>query len=281
MPFNLEVSFIGLCLFVPNKTSTKICVVLPNAEGNAPNSKKSLDGTWLSRHRAFLRFDMKNLKGMPQVPEDSLAVWHLTRRELKIDTIKDNPFKITALDKVLNLLDIAPDFCVPDPDVVTGDTDKITSRLLIEQGEILTGEPTADAWRVPPTLKLCGGIVRYPALSTRVILKIEKMDELILSVTQMTGGTDQAPLHLEAPDGETVKISVVNLCDNNPLQWEPSLESVPDVDFKWYFELLPDEKHDELAKRLSGIELPVPVPEGQPNGRGQNCFVAVSGAIDF
>jgi len=280
MPFNLEVSFSGLCLFVPNKAGNKMCVVLPNGEGATPHAKKSsVDPTMLFRHRAFLRFHLKNLKGMPKVPSDSLAVWHLKRRVLKIDTITENPFKITNLKGVLNLPDIAPGYAEPDRLTVTGDTNKITSRLLIEKGEILAGEPTADAWRVPPTLS--GKIVRYPALAKRVILRIEKMKELIISVTKLSGGTDQDPLHLEAPNGETVKICIVNFCDNNPLQWEPGLDSVPDIDFKWYFELLPEDKIRALGRELLGLELPVPVPEGQPNGRGQNCFAAVSGTIDF
>jgi hypothetical protein len=283
MAFDLRVSFTGLCAFVPNaafdQKPTKVCVALPNGEGNAPHPKKSLDGTELDRHRAFLRFDLKNLKGMPKVPSDSLAAWYLTRREVTFTTTgKSNPLTIASYKEAADLTKVAPNYSVVDPAVVTGDTLKITSRLIIEHGEISTDQLTGP-WRTTKTL--ADNFAQFPKLAQQLVLKLTGLDSLEISVKKMTGGTDQDPLQLEAPRGGTVNISILNLCDTNPLQWEPRLASTPDADFKWYFELLPDKQIKALAKVLLGLELPILVPEGQPNGLGQNCFPALTGAINF
>jgi hypothetical protein len=283
MAFNLRVSFTGLCAFVPNaafdKQPTKVCVVMPNGEGNAPHPKKSLDGTELDRHRAFLRFNLKNLKGMPKVPSDSLAAWYLTRREVTFTTTgKSNPLTIASYQEAADLAQVAPNYSVVDPLVVTGDTPKITSRLLIEHGEISTGQLTGP-WRTTKTL--ADDFAQFPKLAQALVLKLTGLDSLVISVTKMTGGTDQDPLVLEAPSGKTVNISIVNLCDTNPLQWKPRLASTPDADFKWYFELLPNRQIKALQKVLLGLELPILVPEGQPNGLGQNCFPALAAPLNF
>src|SRR5262249_21280216 len=99
MPFNLRISFSGLCAFVPNNnfsaSPTKVCAVLPNGEGDAPYAKKSLDGTQLLRHRAFLRFNPNNVKGATPAQADRAGIWYLQRQEVTfVATGDSNPLSI-------------------------------------------------------------------------------------------------------------------------------------------------------------------------------------------
>ena len=92
MSFNLRVKFSGICTFVPNRPldqgPTRMCILLPDADSDSIYIREgAADGKDLQRHRGFIRFNLRNLEGMQELPQqdDLSGLWYLGRRQLQFD----------------------------------------------------------------------------------------------------------------------------------------------------------------------------------------------------
>ncbi|HVT60348.1 MAG TPA: hypothetical protein VHR45_18390 [Thermoanaerobaculia bacterium] len=80
MTFNLRVRFTGGCAFVPDRPfknePKQVMVVIPDGESQS----SGLDSKGLNRHRAFVRFNLRDVIGMPKVPKSTQGIWDLGRK---------------------------------------------------------------------------------------------------------------------------------------------------------------------------------------------------------
>jgi hypothetical protein len=304
MSFNANITFTGVCTFVPNLDGSKCYVLLPNGEQGL-GSSESIDRTALKRHRGFVRFSVKDLAyaaGITAgIEEGMVGLWYLKRtmdeggseaeqgRELVLNCPGvQTPFRAVELDKVADLESFAPNFCTVDSALLEPDRRalpaSIVMRMLIDRGTLRAGSLFSE-FRIPNTLngvaRLDSTTLRPPSLAHELVLELKGLTgPLQLTALPFPDG-EVKTLSLAAPAKETIELTIANFCDDNPLQWTRSADTQPDVDFKWHFHLLGSDKRTELQALLSGIELPIPIPFGHINGSGANCYPAKAKAGDF
>jgi len=73
---------------------------------------------------------------------------------------------------------------------------------------------------------------------------------------------------LPGPGGQA-KVHISNMCDQNPLEWQPVVAPPPDDDVRWYYELLDHRTKNAIKKRIGRGGLPIPVPVSV--GGGPDC----------
>ena len=83
-----------------------------------------------------------------------------------------------------------------------------------------------------------------------------------------------------------MRVSVYNVCDDNPLGWGPAREATLDEDFAWYYTLLSEETKRGIRVALLGRSLPLPRPNylvgGIGGGPGSgNCIPTRTKACRF
>jgi hypothetical protein len=269
MSFKLKIIFTGVCGLIPNKpfknAPGKVCVVF--ADGDY--STKGADGKGLNRHRAFIKFKTKNVVGGSRVPESVDGIWYLGKRSFRLQTTGASALKIDNLDGLADLTKVAPDYADADPNAVVGTPpEKLLARFFVEVGTLACGQSQGE-WIFPKILS--DQHVRVKDLSNEVILLADNLTTLEIVASPINGG-DDVRLPLTAPDGEIVELTVANLCDDNPLEWEQKYDAKPDLDFRWHFELLSPAKWQDLVKAIEGLYLPYPYPVPQGNAQGANCF---------
>jgi hypothetical protein len=279
MGFNVEITFTGLCIFVPSSVPgpVKLCVVLQNANYD---KRYALDGSWLKPHTGFVSFNLKDLSGGSQIPSQASVLAFLKGHRLTLDArggeVEDGQFLTT----------------VPNLDVITGgrggvnpaalssnaSADEVAGQVIIKRGILKAGDPI-DHWVIPSTLD--GPGPQPEGLSYEVILTLRGVDSFTI-LAQKFGTTDPEPWNFSVASGETLKIKVGNLCGVTACRCtEPGRVPDPDEDFKWHYELL--EKKECLADILkSALPLPIPMPvKDPPAGQGINCIPALAAPADI
>jgi hypothetical protein len=115
-----------------------------------------------------------------------------------------------------------------------------------------------------------------------VVLELSGLTGLTLSAAALPGG-EADWLELVGGEGQTIEVTIANICDENPLFWPRSAPvPKPDDDFRWHYELLVNTQKDEIDRRRRGASLPFPIPEMSRVGSaatGVNCFPARFAAI--
>ena len=123
-------------------------------------------------------------------------------------------------------------------------------------------------------------MIRRP-VAHEVVLELDNVTGLTLRADALPNGQSDS-LEITAPEEETAKLTIANLCDENPLFWPKSPVPKDDEDFRWHFELLTDAHKKAIKKYLLGSSLPIPRPEMipvTPSATGANCFKARFPAI--
>jgi hypothetical protein len=277
MSFALRIKFTGILGFVPDKPFTespsRVYVLAPDGEVDPKDGRRGADAQDLSRHRAFIKVNAANVVGTNGVPSSMESLWYIGKRELRLETTGASAgLKIGDLSGLASLGDVAPLFSKVHPDALQGTTPptKLGARFVIDAGTLRCGQPQGK-WVFPNIL--CSNPVRVDELSNEVFLELAGLESLAIAASPLTGG-DTVRLQLTAPAGGTVELIVANLCDENPLEWPGVYDAKPDLDFRWYFELLSDASYAELTDQIDGLSLPYPCPQGKPNARGADCFPA-------
>jgi hypothetical protein len=278
MSFKLKITFTGILEFVPDKAfnlhPTTVYVLAPNGEVPDPtNPPHGADGNELSRHTAFLRMDAKHIVGSSGIPSSLQAIWYLGNRDFRIKWHgAAQNLTIGDLSGLPSLIDVAPAFSKVDPSAVSGSTPpgKLGTRFTLTAGTLNSGKRQGK-WVFPNIISKYP--VRVQDMSNEVILELAALDSVSIIGKPLAGG-DDVSLDLTAQDGETIEVTIGNLCDTNPLEWPDLYDRKPDEDFRWHFELLSPKDYADLATLVNGFFLPFPYPVGEPNAQGANCFPA-------
>jgi hypothetical protein len=274
-PFDVQISFTGICAAVPDdpdlSSSTRACVVMPGFEPVTKEVKdrtKALDETPLCPHQPYVRFDLNNAAESAATGEVNLR---LNRRRLRFAIDETQPslnrFHVvgdggSSIFNLLQLKSAAPDNCVLDPKCI-GDQppNLVQGQAVLDRGELKASVKT-NAWRFPPTL---GGQAVAHYCARYVVLELRRLNHFAL-ITESFDGTSRQTISLFPAVGkDSVFVKVTNSCIDYPdPQWEAkdNYDSVPDVDFRWYYHLLPEPSKKAIIDRLQGLPLPYPYPVG-------------------
>jgi len=288
-PFTLKVQFTGLCSFVPNDTlanATKLMVVLPNADfpqkiGTPPPS--SLDHQALRRHRGMVRVPLANL-GLANAPANGSAVQYIApgcRIQFQTDppaaassglniSIGNKPDSFTL---VVPMADLMPSPNDIDPSAVSFPPPlSVLGQVLIEGGTVTTS-PNPEVWVFEPP----PASGRITPIAHEVTVTYSLLNQASI-VTTVGGSRYMTQL---VPDANNVAaVRILNACDDNPLEWPRIPNPTIDVDFRWFYELLPPASKITLLSKLTpaGLGLPRPIGAG---GGGADCSPALWGPISF
>jgi len=287
-PFTLQVQFTGLCSFVPNDTlpkATKLMVVLPNADfpqviGTPPPS--SLDHQALRRHKGMVRVPLANL-GLTNAPADGLAIWYIVpgcRIQFQTDppavansglsiTISNQPNSFTLVAPMADLMPSPNDI---DPAAVSSSPPpNVLGQVLIEGGTVTTS-PSSEVWVFEPP----PASGRITAIAHEVTVTYSSLNQASM-ITSFGGFPHITPLVPDANNVATVRI--LNACDDNPLEWPSVLTPTIDVDFRWFYELLPTASKITLLSKLTAAGLGLPKAIGA--GGGADCSPSLWGPMAF
>lgn len=289
MSFKVRIVFTGLCSFILNTDGTKkvrACVVLPDGQGGGDREtlrKKASDGTPLQRHRAFMRFNLRQLDRITDktsLPVDAEGLSYIEGKRVAFrfqEGNVENSFKVDASlpDNLLGMDELAGIYADDFSDIVqvTPPPDTVTSQILLHRG-LLKNEYDVDqlsTWVIPSTLNKKATPIQK-ILTHEVTLELLDISAVDIVAMPLVGGSPEI-VKLVSAAGEDVTITISNLCSENPLRW--TARDVPlkdDVDYKWHYTLLSPTVQDDLAMNiLCGLPLPVPLVPLQGAGQGVNC----------
>ncbi len=273
---NLKITFTGICAFVINSDAGGRCkaiALLPDGDGNKPTVGPALDGADLRRHRAYIKFQAKNLKSAQGLSENLEILRYLGAERITIRPISDTALTsfVHNLESIADLDKIVPGYSEVDPVLLVSQPPprRLAAQVLFEHGTLEGTAPPLE-WVFPNTLSkqdfYARGLSHETELNiptlTSADLIIKKFDSSSMETLTFTGGPT-----------DLVEIMIANLCDTNPLRWETVTDPVPpDEDFRWYYQLVKD--RSGLTSQLRELDLPIPYPAGKPNGQGMNCLGA-------
>jgi hypothetical protein len=321
MSFDLTVVFTGVLAFVENAnhaSNAKMCVLIPNAD---PGRKSSVDGGDLARHRAFVRFPIANVSSLEGGhDQDSLGIWYLDGVRLVIETAEDpdlpagtNDFHVVRMkvpagghpsDPVstpgtnwssftwtLDMQRVCPGFTV-DQSLLTAQPDvtRVASQIFLDSGKLSTKTLTNTVWTFDSTLNSRLTDAPYTqVLAEEVMLEYKGLTGARLRAISLDGSTSDQYLDLSnLRHNKKLEIQIVNVCDDNPLEWERVVAPGPDVDTRWVYELLDPNVAQAIKLQLAaaGAQLPIPLPHqnlskgiGSP-GSG-NCIPPNAGHASY
>lgn len=279
MPFNVELTFTGLMALVLDGANapTKACYVVPN--GEVPFDAGPIDGKRLRRHRLYLEFPLANLPGPPPAPAGVNGIWLLgdqgARRRVTFEIEgAANDFSVGDLSTVAPLPTIAPGLSWPDPSTLQwGAPASVVAQIMFNRGSLVMPVPLTElrSWVIPNTLSRQLPIVR--TLTHQLVLTLRNLTAFKVVTRKLSDRSPSGNLALQAGDGQTIKITLANLCDENPLRWPvEARDPTVDEDFRWYYQLLSKTDQERVGSALGGLELPVPHPVAAPMGQGMNCL---------
>lgn len=295
MSFNVEISFSGICAFVPNQDQdreVKMLVVLPDGRGrpSAIGSGVELATAFFSkkeikRHTGYVSFSPADLSGADRskIADDLTGVWLLDRHRIVLSSSgASNPYKEDV--PIADLGEVVPEFGV-ETSLVGPTPSGVVAQVLIDQGS-LEGVESPTSWTFPTSFT--GGLPEARAFTHEVILKLNDLEEFALKCTSMDGEPAKDRMWQFHRDSGTVKIVIANLCDDNPLRWPTTKSEVPpDEDFELYYEFLFNAfDKARILGRLKGLRLPIPHPEvddaaGAGNGQGVNCVPTKTSPVSY
>jgi hypothetical protein len=304
--FRLHVTLTGLLISVINEdldSKARLCSLLVDAR----KPTKGLDGLKLAPHRGFIRFPLDSLVNLPPGAEDHVGVWYLGRQRL-IFQVEDvptptgepsNPFIVEKLDLkpgephpvkpaagqefsftwVLDMNKVFPDFDLDERLFdATPPPDSVLAQIIFDRGRVLTQKLTPVAWNYDTTLS---GQPYQQEFAHEAVVMMDNVTSAKLLVVDFDHPENTQTIDLSQfkKDGD-VKITIVNVCEKNPLQWPIPIEITPDVDSKWFFQLMPQSLKDTVVEKLSkdnkNLELPIPHPIPGSGGLGAqgsgNCI---------
>jgi hypothetical protein len=281
--FRLRIDLTGICLYLWDKDEKAVTVLMPDARADPGNPPTHPDGTLAVPHAGYLRFDMKNLAGVPfdeDTQDDQIPSYEVVHRF----NCEDFLLPLSDDDEITGDLGLprAGEFAPvlrADPhlkDAVPPDT--VLMRMRLVGGTFITNFESMD-WRI-------GGDLRQDARQTKLHIggQVTWHRTLPASVLDLIlerfDGSGTVTIRLQAKPADDgvneICLKIANLC-GNPLEWpdlETPVQALPDVDFKWLYRLLelrPDIPPADFPDYLCPVPEPILKPEHE-QGDLQDCF---------
>ena len=291
MPFELKVTFGGLCFYIPQGDFKRVVVLMPDARGELRHE----DGTRGRPHVGYLSVDPAHLFAQEMRPKlDGLpaeTVFRFHRSHLHFDGL--GPADITTEMQLPDVGKFAPCLQLKHKDRLF--TPEVPGDLLllmrtVISGGTLTGEGKAQ-WQIPHHLNLKGKLQKG-AFAGHIGWRRKVTDAagLTVRITDFAGNP-QVVLPLHPVDGK-ISLNIANLCSENPLEWgefKKTESMTDDVDFKWFYRLLEPTALCEprataaaptFPTMLMGTDFPVPRPASESTFGREHC-IGLQGATDI
>lgn len=307
MPFNLEVEFSGLCLYVVSQkldsdgkpvfdgekpVIEKVGVLMPDARRRMGfDPPKHLDETLAEPHVGYIRLNLANLVHVIPPGTDTdyreRPEYELLHRFNRQVLDFDGTFEAGTMEASLQIPDLG---CISKklkriPKLFEADPPpELLMRTVLVGGNLQSMKVPAEEWIIPRRLDRCldkpyGGKFASWVKWTRSVVS----ETVEVRITGFGATEPQATFLLRPAEGEdTVSVKIANLCAYNPLEWmemNPRRVAGPDLDFKWFYKLVTPEV--PYAELLQDDKLPVPEPTGNsPVTGAEDCMPAkISGTF--
>ena len=271
--FQLRVEFSGLCLFVRDRQTNTMTVVMPDAR-QFEKPLKHEDGSDAVPHVGYLRFDLANLAsgaaGVETTAIDSPAyevVHRFDREQLTFDIaagdagVRGEP-ALPDFDTFAPVLEVRPGVLATPPE------DIVLMRTELRCGTLVP-DLEQRHWTMPSTLhpqgngagalaqQQFGGMTTWTCTvpGDTLTLRLTRFDDPNVVTT-----IPLRPTPVEGKEGELL-LKVANLCADNPLEWEELPDhrvEGEDADFRWTYKLL------QLKAGANGVAYPpatLPAPD--------------------
>jgi hypothetical protein len=158
---------------------------------------------------------------------------------------------VLEMKRVFSGFDLDTNLLGPNPPAL--------AQFLIDRGRVVTrrlaSERARTIWRYPHTLDIPDGSFRQVfAHEVELVLRNLRSASLVL-VPFGAGRPRELPLE---PQGGRIEIQIENTCECD----QPRERPEPDVDSKWYFELMNATRKEQARDilRIRNIRLPIPEP---------------------
>lgn len=270
MPFDLEIEFSGLCLYVVHPDGNQVAVLMPDARYRYNAEPFHLDSTDAVSHVGYLQANAADLGINLPGGEDGGApryelVHRFDRQAVDFDGAfgtapLTNELKFPVFDEFAPGLQLIPGLFSNDP------PPQLLMRLVLTGGTFESNleEPLWEFSNLlsPGATETYGGQFASFAVWKRQV----DANQVNLRITDFAGNVQATlPLAPSTPGGK-VSLKMSNLCSDNPLEWlDLPIRKVtgPDNDFRWLYRLLQPAGGGDFGDIVSEtVSYPIPVPAG-------------------
>jgi hypothetical protein len=279
--FDLVVTFTGLNLFLLHTNGTEAAVLQPDCRFRSGHMKHK-DGSVGAAHVGYLRFDLASLCGcLPpgplNDPPQGEGVYRFSGQTLDFGVTGNSKIVLdpTAPIGLPDFAQFAPTLTVPADLFSATPTHPLLMRSLL-RGGTLRGNPTKN-FPLPQVLNTTRPAQYTDAFGTKVTWTRSITGTGLVVTTRDFAGNVQAEFKLSpvtVNERKVIVLKVVNLCEENPLEWDEYEYNgvlADDQDFKWLYRLLDPPTGNTYQTML--LASPLPIPRLAPGGAGvENCI---------
>lgn len=272
MPFDLEIEFSGLCLYVVHPDGNQVAVLMPDGRRRSNPDPFHADATDAEPHVGYLQANAADLGINLPGGEDGGApryelIHRFDRQAVDFDGAFStaplvNGLKFPVFDEFAPGLELIPGLFGATPPEV------LLMRMVLTGGEF---ESTREEplWRFTNLLNP-GAQDEYGGQFASFAVWKRQVDasQLNLRITDFAGNVQATlPLAPSTPGGK-VSLKISNLCSDNPLEWvDLPIRKVsgPDNDFRWLYRLLQPAgggTFDTIVSESTHYPIPLPVDLG-------------------
>ncbi|MGH7460093.1 MAG: hypothetical protein ACREMA_03575 [Longimicrobiales bacterium] len=246
MPFDLEVEFTGLCLYVTRTRPEKVTVLMPDCRRSIVDNVHE-DNTTGESHAGYLRLNLANFAGYEGLLHKGNrldgprfeVVYQFDGQQLDVsidsDKNKSEPIDFEPLG-VPGLGTILGGFA-PIPNLFAPNAPKELLFRTELRGGAIRGKRGNGNWTVP----ISGTGSQGGQFSEVITWKYSDIQESLVLTLSDFDGSNPETISLAPAEGESVvRLKVANLCSVNPLEWaalETHVQTDADEDFKWLYRL--------------------------------------------
>jgi hypothetical protein len=244
MPFDLEIEFSGLCLYVVHPDGNQVAVLMPDARRRTNADPFHADATHAEPHVGYLQVNAADMGVALPGGEDGGGpryelIHRFDRQAVDFGTAfstapLQNGLRFPVFEEFAPGLELIPGLFGTNPPPV------LLMRLVLTGGT-LTSNLEEPLWRfsnrLNPGEEEYGGQFASFAVWKRQV----NAEQVTLRLTDFAGNVQATmPLSPAEPGGK-VRLKMSNLCSDNPLEWvDLPIRKVtgPDNDFRWLYRLL-------------------------------------------
>jgi len=280
--FELRIEFSGLCLFVVDNESQQVGILMPDARRTpSMEAMQHIDGSDAVPHAGYLRFDLGDMEGA-KVPRGSNtisgpryeAVHRFNCEELDLglgnaeSDVDASELTFPDFGEIDNTLKLKPGMFGGSP------PKELLMRTKLTGGKFTTHSGGSN-WTFPDIVNRQGNLYQGQFANYATWTGKINAPSVTLTITPFGNGVAPTSLTLRPKEkGGVVLLKVVNLCAENPLEWDAlkirTIEGEEDADFKWLYDLL-----DNTGSVLPapGDQLPIPILDRSSGAAGeeQDC----------
>ncbi|HKI04201.1 MAG TPA: hypothetical protein VKK31_19640 [Thermoanaerobaculia bacterium] len=257
MAFDLDILITGICAFVENKSSTKICVVMPSTD----NYKSALDGEVLCPHEGYIEQNYAFGRTPLRWQRLSFDIKGGDNDYIKLPVASKNDLGLIDLKDSGVMKETNPDIVLDTP------PETVLAQVCLDRGGVELTD--GGVWTFDPK-----GVVVELKVAHEITIKLKQIESAEAILKPFNGGKP-ITIKINPARFPSAALRVVNTCKLSAKPGEGYLRR--DRDFKWYYELLKDFSSSELYS----ADLQIPRYKTGALIGGNNCFPSRLERVDF